>query len=109
MADRDYKDEYKKFQSSAVQKKKRAGRNKARKDLGLKKGDPRDASHTKKGVVAKPRGVNRGSNSDQPGDKRARGKGVKKKQPAKKKAPTKTPTKTPTKIPTKTPTKKKAY
>jgi len=83
-AKRDYKDEYAKFQSSSLQKKKRAARNKARKDLGLKKGDPRDASHTKNGVVKKHKSKNRGSNSDMPGDKKARGKGVKKNQPKKK-------------------------
>lgn len=81
MATRNYKREYKKFQSSPDQKKKRAARNKARRKLGLKKGDTRDASHTKNGVVAKPRSVNRGSKKDQPGDRRARGKGVKKNQP----------------------------
>lgn len=70
---RDYKDEYRKFQSSPEQKKARAGRNAARKKLGLKKGDPRDASHTKNGVVAKHKSENRGSKTDMPGDKRARG------------------------------------
>lgn len=70
---RDYKDEYKKFQSSKEQKLKRADRNRYRKKLGLKKGDPRDASHTKNGVVAKHYSKNRGSKSDQPGDVRARG------------------------------------
>lgn len=80
MAERDYKKEYKKFQSSPEQKKKRADRNRQRKKLGLKKGDPRDASHVGNGkVVAKHKSKNRGSNSDQPGDKRARGKGHKKK------------------------------
>lgn len=79
MATRDYKKEYKKFQSSSEQKKKRADRNRSRKKLGLKKGDPRDASHVKNGkVVAKHKSENRGSKSDQPGDKRARGKGHKK-------------------------------
>ena len=85
---RDYKDEYKKFQSSPTQKKKRAARNKARKELGLKKGDPRDASHVKVKngkvkVVAKDRSKNRGSKGDMPGDKKARGKGSTKKQPKK--------------------------
>ena len=81
---RDYKDEYKKFQSSAVQKKKRADRNKQRKKAikkGIvKKGDNNDMSHTKNGVVKKPRSVNRGSKTDMPGDRKARGKGVKKKK-----------------------------
>jgi len=35
----------KKYQSSPTQKKNRAARNAARKKLGLKKGDTRDASH----------------------------------------------------------------
>ena len=70
---RNYKEEYRKFQSSTKQKKDRAARNAARKKLGLKKGDPRDASHTKNGVVAKHHSINRGSKSDMPGDVRARG------------------------------------
>ena len=53
--------------------KERTARNKARRDLGLKKGDPRDASHTKNGLVAKHKSVNRGSKTDMPGDRRARG------------------------------------
>jgi len=85
MAKRDYKSEYKKFQSSEEQKKKRAARNKARrkaiKNGTVKKGDGLDMSHTKNGVVKKPRSVNRGSSSDQPGDRRSRGKGCKKRQP----------------------------
>ena len=85
MAKRNYKKEYKKFQSSEEQKKKRAARNKARRKAvkkgTVKKGDNNDMSHTKNGVVKKPRSVNRGSSSDQIGDKRARGKGQKKRQP----------------------------
>lgn len=34
----------------------------------------KDASHTKRGIVYKKSSVNRGSKSDMPGDKRARGK-----------------------------------
>jgi hypothetical protein len=87
MAKRYYKSEYKKFQSSEEQKKKRAARNKARrkamKNGTVKKGDGMDMSHTKNGVVKKPRSVNRGSKSDTPGDVRARGKGQKKRQPKK--------------------------
>ena len=87
MAKRDYKKEYEKFQSSEEQKRKRAGRNKARrkavKNGTVKKGDGMDMSHTKNGVVKKPRSVNRGSKKDMPGDKRARGKGQKKNQPKK--------------------------
>jgi len=87
MSKRDYKSEYKKFQSSEEQKKKRAGRNKARrkamKNGTVKKGDGYDMSHTRNGVVKKPRSVNRGSKSDTPGDVRARGNGQKKRQPNK--------------------------
>ena len=82
---RDYKKEYKKFQSSTKQKKKRAERNKlnreAKKKGIIKKGDGYDMSHTKNGVRKKKASVNRGSNKDQPGDKKARGKGQKKNQP----------------------------
>jgi len=85
MAKRDYKSEYKKFQSSEEQKKKRASRNKARRKAmkkgSVKKGDGYDMSHTKNGIVKKKRSVNRGSSSDMPGDRRARGKGQKKRQP----------------------------
>ncbi len=44
---RDYKDEYRKFQSSDGEKKRRALRNKARRDAGLKKGDGREVDHIK--------------------------------------------------------------
>jgi len=84
MAARNYKKEYKKFQSSEEQKKKRAARNKARRKAlkkgTVKKGDGYDMSHTKNGVVKKKRSVNRGSKKDMPGDKRARGKGCKRKK-----------------------------
>jgi hypothetical protein len=84
MAARNYKREYKKFQSSEEQKKKRAARNKARRKAlkkgTVKKGDGYDMSHTKNGVVKKKRSVNRGSKKDMPGDKRARGKGCKRKK-----------------------------
>jgi hypothetical protein len=53
----------------------RVARNRARRQLGLKKGDPRDASHTKNGLIAKHRSKNRGSKSDMPGDVAARGGG----------------------------------
>lgn len=59
--DRDYEKEYRDYHGKPEQKKRRAARNKARKDLGLKKGDPRDASHQNAprkgsldGVTAKP-------------------------------------------------------
>jgi hypothetical protein len=81
---RNYKKEYAKFQSSPTQKKKRAARNKARrkaiKNGTVKKGDGYDMSHTKRGIVKKKRSVNRGSKSDMPGDRRARGRGCKKKR-----------------------------
>jgi hypothetical protein len=87
MSQRDYKKEYRKFQSSEEQKKKRAGRNNARrkamKNGTVKKGDGYDMSHTKNGIIKKPRSVNRGSKSDTPGDVRARGNGQKKRQPKK--------------------------
>lgn len=74
---RNYRDEYKKFQSSPEQMKKRAERNRLRRNAlkkgTVKKGDNMDMSHTKNGVVKKHRSVNRGSKTDQPGDRRARG------------------------------------
>ena len=88
MAKRDYKKEYKKFQSTPTQKKKRADRNrerrKAERNGVVTKGDGNDMSHTKNGVVKKKRSVNRGSKTDMPGDKKARGEGQKKKQPKRK-------------------------
>ena len=49
MAKRDYKDEYAKFQSSPAEKKRRAGRNKARaimaKKGAVRKGDGKDVDH----------------------------------------------------------------
>ena len=42
---RDYKDEYRKFQSSREQKRNRAARNTARRRSGLKKGDSREVDH----------------------------------------------------------------
>jgi len=43
--DRDYRKEYDSYHASPEQKKRRAARNKARKKLGLAKGDPREAGH----------------------------------------------------------------
>jgi len=63
----------KKYQSSRREKKRRAARNKARRMAGLKVGDPRDAAHTKNGIVKKHKSKNRGSKTDMPGDRRARG------------------------------------
>ena len=86
---RDYKDEYEKFHKSPAAKKKRAecnkNRRKAVRDGRAKKGDGKDVAHTKNGLRMKPASQNRGSKSDQPGDKRARGKGQKKNQPKRKK------------------------
>jgi hypothetical protein len=45
MKARNYKDEYRKFQSSKEEKTHRAMRNKARRQAGLKKGDPREVDH----------------------------------------------------------------
>lgn len=80
---RDYKHEYKKFQSSTVQKKRRANRNKHRRRAlksGLvKKGDSKHCAHV--GVdktVIKEGSVNMGSKTDMPGDVKARGGGSKK-------------------------------
>lgn len=46
---RDYKREYAKYGSTEAAKKRRAAANRARRVLGLKKGDPRDAGHIKRG------------------------------------------------------------
>jgi len=56
------KNEYqKKYNKKKGQSEYRSECNKSRKDLGLKKGDKRDASHTKNGkVVAENRKTNRG-------------------------------------------------
>jgi hypothetical protein len=42
---RDYKKEYREYHAKPEQKKNRAKRNAARRKLGLKKGDPREADH----------------------------------------------------------------
>lgn len=47
MQKRDYKKEYKEYHSKPEQKKNRAARNKARKEMGLKVGDPREVDHKK--------------------------------------------------------------
>ena len=44
---RDYKKEYQSYHSKPEQKKHRAARNKARRVMGLKKGDPREVDHVK--------------------------------------------------------------
>lgn len=42
---RDYRKEYDSYHATPEQKKRRAQRNKARRDLGLEKGDNREAGH----------------------------------------------------------------
>jgi 5-methylcytosine-specific restriction endonuclease McrA len=44
---RDYKKEYRDFHGKKAQKKNRAARNKARKVMGLKKGDGKEVDHKK--------------------------------------------------------------
>lgn len=44
---RDYKKEYRDYHSKPEQKKNRTARNKARKEMGLKVGDPREVDHIK--------------------------------------------------------------
>ncbi len=44
---RNYKKEYRQYHSKPIQKKRRAARNKARRIMGLKKGDPREVDHIK--------------------------------------------------------------
>ena len=46
---RDYKEEYANYHSKPTAKKARAAANRARRKLGLKKGDPRHAGHVKRG------------------------------------------------------------
>ena len=46
---RDYKQEYANYHSKPSAKKARAAANRARRKLGLKKGDPRHAGHVKRG------------------------------------------------------------
>lgn len=79
MPDRNYKEEYKKFQSSPSSIKKRVKLNKINRDKGTYgNNDGKDNSHVKKGdgtviVVLKSESSNRGSKGDMPGDSRARG------------------------------------
>lgn len=44
---RNYKKEYKNYHSKPIQKKRRAARNKARRIMGLKRGDKREVDHIK--------------------------------------------------------------
>lgn len=71
MAERDYKKEYRDYQGTPEQKKRRAQRNAARRKLGLKKGDPREAGHVgrnRKGKLgSKVRAISKKTNrKDQP-------------------------------------------
>ena len=66
-----YQREYNKKDS---QVKKRVELTKINRDRGTYgNGDGKDAAHTKNGVVMKKASANRGSKSDMPGDRRARG------------------------------------
>lgn len=67
------------FNKQPDQIKKRSELNKINRERGTYgNGDKLDASHTKLGIKMKPQSKNRGSCSDMPGDKRARGKKSKK-------------------------------
>lgn len=68
---RDYRKEYDEYHGTEEQKKRRAQRNAARKKLGLKKGDPREAGHVgqnRKGKLgSKVKAISRKANrSNQP-------------------------------------------
>jgi hypothetical protein len=66
-----YQREYNKRDS---QVKKRVELTKVNRERGTYgNGDGKDAAHTKKGIVMKKASANRGSKSDMPGDRRARG------------------------------------
>jgi hypothetical protein len=75
-ASREKKKSYdKRFNAKPEQKRKRALLNKENRERGTYgNGDKKDLSHTKNGLRYKPQSVNRGSKSDMPGDRRARGK-----------------------------------
>jgi hypothetical protein len=64
----------KEYNKKPEQRKKRGELVKINRDKGTYgNGDGLDASHTKNGIVMKKASKNRGSKSDTPGDKRARG------------------------------------
>ena len=84
MAERDYKREYEKYHSTEKAKKKRARANAARKILGLKKGDKRDAGHkdrnggnSRSNLVAQSQKTNR-AHGGRIGDKKAKAAGGRK-------------------------------
>lgn len=66
-----YQKEYNKKPSQVTKRAELNRENRKRGTYG--NGDKKDLSHTAKGLVYKPQSVNRGSKSDRPGDKRARG------------------------------------
>lgn len=67
-----YQKEYNKKPSEV---KKRVELNKVNRERGTYgNGDGLDMAHTKNGIVKKKASINRGSKSDSPGDRRARGK-----------------------------------
>jgi hypothetical protein len=70
------KDAYqKKYNKKPGEVKKRVELNKVNRERGTYgNGDGLDMAHTKSGIVKKKASINRGSKSDSPGDKRARGK-----------------------------------
>ncbi len=79
------KGEYdKKFNQKPEQRKKRSELTQHNREHDEKYGKAsrkgKDASHTSHGIVYKKSSVNRGSKSDAPGDRRARGGGAKKKK-----------------------------
>jgi len=64
----------KEYNKKPEQRKKRAELVKVNRDKGTYgNGDGLDMAHTKNGIVKKKASTNRGSKSDRPGDKRARG------------------------------------
>jgi hypothetical protein len=70
------KDAYQKeYNKKPGEVKKRVELNKVNRERGTYgNGDGLDMAHTKSGIVKKKASANRGSKSDSPGDKRARGK-----------------------------------
>lgn len=64
----------KKYNKKPENVKKRCELNKINREAGTYgNGDGKDASHTKSGIVMKKASLNRGSKTDQAGDRRARG------------------------------------
>ena len=87
MPGRDFKREYSTFHSTEKAKKNRARANRARRRLGLKKGDPRDAGHTSR-TGEKARAQSKSSNRSQGGkvgNRTKKAAGGRKSKPPKKK------------------------